>query len=112
MAVIGINNGDDFKIILKIKGKDGVVIPYNEIYWVAHYYTTEKKILRVSGMNGVLSDNCEIIGEEVHVYVDGFDWEFKGRIYRRVYVSFEEEKFKDGVASFSTAPVAINYKII
>jgi len=112
MAVVEINNGDDFKILLKIKDPDGVVIPYTEVNWGVHYYTTPDNIFKVESRNGELSPNCEIVGDEVNVWVDNFYWGSTGFLKRRVFVSFADEKFPDGRADVSTKEYKMNVKII
>lgn len=99
---IEVNNRDDFKIKLIIKDQDGVVIPYTEIDWEAHYYTVPNIIMKVGCKNGIMSPNCEIIDETVNIYVDNFNWGRTGVLKRKVYVSFPDQDFPDGKVDVST----------
>lgn len=89
-------NKCDFTITLALVDKDNVVIPYNEIDWEIWYYTNINFPYKVTHKNGVLSNNAEIIGNNVVIYVNGFDWNIKGRVYRRAFASFIDIKFADG----------------
>jgi hypothetical protein len=67
----------------------------------------------VTHKNGVLSDNAEIVGNNIYVYVNGFDWQVLGDVYRRAFASFIDIKFKDGRADVCSVPEKVNsFKII
>jgi hypothetical protein len=97
-----VNNRDDFTIKLTIKDQDGVIIPYTEIDWEAHYYTIPANIFKVECKNGALSSNCEIIDGTVNIYVDNFNWGRSGPLKRKVFVSFPNPSFPDGKVDVST----------
>lgn len=110
--MVEIVNGSDFKITATLKDKDGVVIPYTQLDWEILYYTNLNYILKVYNKNGVLSSNCEIVGDEIIAHINSFNWGVKGQIWRQVKCSFIDSEYPDGKATISVKPVLIDYKII
>ena len=107
-----INNGDDFIINLIIKDADGVVLPYSEIDWEAIYYTSKSYPLIAKSVNGVLSSNCQIVGDTIKIFVNNHNWGLKGSIYKTIKVAFIDGRFIDGKADVSKTGILTSHKII
>lgn len=106
-------NKSDFTIAVAIKDFTGHIIDYVSLKWTLDFYVRADKKIIASCENGVLSDNCEILTEtdaegnpivlengdtlkKVIVYVDGFDWGYKGAVNQNTNVFFPNSKFSDG----------------
>lgn len=111
--MIEIGNRCDFTITLTIVDKDNVVIPYEQVDWEVWYYTSTHFILKAYSKNGVLSDNVEVIGNDLVISVNNFEWGVKGDVYRRAFVSYADAKFIDGRADICSTPEKVTtFKIV
>ena len=95
-----LNNGDDCETTLKIKDKDGVIIindtEVNQLIdFQVTYYTTPQYEFTVGRTNGILTENCKVIGDTVHVYINDFNWGKKDRAKLKVQVSWPDTNFAD-----------------
>lgn len=95
-------NKTDFCISLKITDNDGVVIPYLTTDWKVEYWTTKNAIMTASCSGGVLSSNAKIDGDNLNIYVNGFDWKAKGAIRRHISLSLPDNNYPDGKADVCT----------
>lgn len=101
-----LNNGDDCETTLKIKDKDGVIIindtEVNQLIdFQVTYYTTPQYEFIVGRTNGILTENCKVIGDTVHVYINDFNWGKKDRAIVKVKVAWPDSNYSDGQKSVS-----------
>lgn len=108
-----LSNGDDCTVSFSMVDIDGVPIAINEaIDFEIQYYTTSQFVYTASRVDGVLSDNCSIEGEDIVVYIDRFNWYKLGRAYIKISLSWVDEHFPDGKKTVSNEPCYSQIKVV
>ena len=89
-------NKSDFPLALKVLDKDGNVINYDSIDFTIRYFTKDGVYWSCSCTDGVYS-NCEILDGVIYTYVNGFDWQYVGKIYCEYHFKIPNVKYSDGI---------------
>lgn len=98
------NDGDDIELVATLTDKEGAPIDPKSINWRIMYYVNPDAAVTISSQDGQ-ADNCEIIGNEIHVYINKHTFG-KGSLLVRSWYSFPNDKFEDGTQDVSTLPSA------
>ncbi len=88
-------NKSDIVIKATILTETGSVLSYIDYSWKIELYVDARNKFTASRQDGVLS-NCSIEGDNILVYIDGFDWGVRGAVTQETTVYFPNQHFEDG----------------
>ncbi len=98
-------NKSDIVIKTKIKTLTGDILSYLDYDWrIELYVSTVTKLIASHSKDGSF-ENCSVVGENILIYVDGFDWGAKGAVIQETTVFFPNENFQDGSMKSSNKQV-------
>lgn len=88
-------NKSDIVIKTTIRTETGSVLSYFDYSWKIELYVDAAKKFTAERQEGELR-NCSIEGENILVYIDGFDWGARGAVIQETTVYFPNQHFADG----------------